>query len=82
MGMPVATTFSAAAPRATSRALVSSVGNAIKIHARFHPERVRFEIGDDADGQRTRRASLSRACAEDFERQIMRAQHHVRFELL
>ena len=57
-------------------------GDAIQIHARVHPQRVRLEIRHDADDERPDAVLLFPQRRERFERQVMRAKHHVGLELL
>ena len=43
---------------------------------------MRFKVGDDADGHRRQRFAFARAqVRQDFQRQVMRAEDRVRFEL-
>ena len=54
--------------------------HAIQIHRLFHPERVRLEVCDHADGQRVEALPLQ--VGHDLDRQVMRANHGVRLECL
>ena len=58
--------------------------DAVKAHARFHPQRVRFEIRYDTGDIRIDLrpvTPLAQDSAQNFQRQIVRCEHDIRAKL-